>query len=81
MEDELNRIVHGDNLEALRPMETGSVGADLYRSALQHRPQADAARMKTVQDEAGDRVGFGGRRYRTELVARSRRPEEECRIR
>ena len=26
-------------------------------------------RMKTVQDEAGDRVGFGGRRYRTELVA------------
>ncbi len=26
-------------------------------------------RMKTVQDSAGDRVGFGGRRYRTELVA------------
>jgi site-specific DNA-methyltransferase (adenine-specific) len=25
-------------------------------------------RMKTVRDEAGDRVGFGGRRYRTELV-------------
>jgi site-specific DNA-methyltransferase (adenine-specific) len=25
-------------------------------------------RMKTVQDAAGDRVGFGGRRYRTELV-------------
>jgi site-specific DNA-methyltransferase (adenine-specific) len=24
--------------------------------------------MKTVRDEAGDRVGFGGRRYRTELV-------------
>ena len=25
-------------------------------------------RMKTVRDEAGDRVGFGGRRYRTELM-------------
>jgi site-specific DNA-methyltransferase (adenine-specific) len=25
-------------------------------------------RMKTVRDEAGDRVGFGGRRYRTERV-------------
>jgi site-specific DNA-methyltransferase (adenine-specific) len=25
-------------------------------------------RMKTVRDPAGDRVGFGGRRYRTELV-------------
>ncbi len=24
--------------------------------------------MKTVQDEAGDRVGFGGRRYRTEKI-------------
>jgi site-specific DNA-methyltransferase (adenine-specific) len=26
------------------------------------------AQMKTVRDEAGDRVGFGGRRYRTEIV-------------
>jgi site-specific DNA-methyltransferase (adenine-specific) len=25
--------------------------------------------MKTVRDEAGDRVGFGGRRYRTEVLA------------
>jgi site-specific DNA-methyltransferase (adenine-specific) len=24
--------------------------------------------MKTIRDEAGDRVGFGGKRYRTELV-------------
>ena len=24
--------------------------------------------MKTVRDEAGDRVGFGGRRYRTEVL-------------
>jgi site-specific DNA-methyltransferase (adenine-specific) len=27
-------------------------------------------RMKTVRDETGDRIGFGGRRYRTELVDR-----------
>src|ERR1700678_2270781 len=32
----------------------------------QTRPQ-----MKTVRDEAGDRVGFGGQRYRTELVERA----------
>jgi site-specific DNA-methyltransferase (adenine-specific) len=25
--------------------------------------------MKTIRDEAGDRVGFGGRRYRTEVLA------------
>jgi site-specific DNA-methyltransferase (adenine-specific) len=26
--------------------------------------------MKTVRDETGDRVGFGGRRYRTEVLAK-----------
>src|SRR3954447_4961719 len=33
----------------------------------QTRPQ-----MKTVRDEAGDRIGFGGRRYRTEIVTGER---------
>jgi site-specific DNA-methyltransferase (adenine-specific) len=28
--------------------------------------------MKTIRDEAGDRVGFGGRRYRTEIVTGER---------
>src|SRR5580704_16479432 len=32
--------------------------------------------MKTVQDDAGDRVGFGGRRYRTELVAPAAGPAD-----
>ena len=35
----------------------------------QTRPQ-----MKTVRDEAGDRTGFGGRRYRTELVPQTSAP-------
>jgi site-specific DNA-methyltransferase (adenine-specific) len=64
----LNRIVFGDNLAALRRMESGSaaliyIDPPFNTGRRQTRPQ-----MKTVQDEAGDRVGFGGRRYRTELV-------------
>jgi site-specific DNA-methyltransferase (adenine-specific) len=64
----LNRILHGDNLAALEAMATGSaaliyIDPPFNTGKRQQRPQ-----MKTVRDEAGDRVGFGGRRYRTELV-------------
>jgi len=64
----MNRIVHGDNLDVLRGLETASVpliyiDPPFNTGRRQSRPQ-----MKTVRDEAGDRTGFGGRRYRTELV-------------
>jgi site-specific DNA-methyltransferase (adenine-specific) len=67
-----NRIVQGDNLEVLREMKSASVeliyvDPPFNTGKRQARPQ-----MKTVRDEAGDRVGFGGRRYRTELVANQR---------
>jgi site-specific DNA-methyltransferase (adenine-specific) len=66
-----SEVVLGDSLEVLRtlpdeffqlvyidpPFNTG-------------REQARAA-VRTVGDEAGDRTGFGGRRYRTELLERS----------
>jgi site-specific DNA-methyltransferase (adenine-specific) len=64
----LNRIVHGDNLEALRRMETGSVALIYIDPPFNTGRRQTRLRMKTVRDEAGDRVGFGGRRYRTELV-------------
>ena len=67
-----NRIVIGDNLPALREMETGSVeliyvDPPFNTGREQHRPQ-----IKTVRDETGDRVGFGGQRYRTERVTGER---------
>jgi site-specific DNA-methyltransferase (adenine-specific) len=67
----MNRIVHGDNLEVLRNLESGSVpliyiDPPFNTGRRQARPQ-----MRTVRDEAGDRTGFGGRRYRTELVERA----------
>jgi site-specific DNA-methyltransferase (adenine-specific) len=67
----MNRIVHGDNLDVLRSLESASVpliyiDPPFNTGRRQSRPQ-----MKTVRDEAGDRTGFGGRRYRTELVERA----------
>ena len=64
----MNRIVHGDNLEAMRRMEAGSAALIYIDPPFNTGRRQTRARMKTVRDEAGDRVGFGGRRYRTELV-------------
>ena len=66
----MNRIVHGDNLEALRGMATGSAALIYVDPPFNTGRRQTRPRMKTVRDEAGDRVGFGGRRYRTELVRR-----------
>src|SRR5580698_645689 len=68
MTESANRIVQGDNLALLRELETGSVeliyvDPPFNTGRRQRRPQ-----MKTVRDEAGDRTGFGGKRYRTEKV-------------
>jgi site-specific DNA-methyltransferase (adenine-specific) len=65
----MNRIVQGDNLEVLRAMDAGSVeliyvDPPFNTGRRQHRTQ-----MKTTRDGAGDRVGFGGHRYRTEVLA------------
>ena len=64
----MNRIVHGDNLEALRRMASGSVALIYVDPPFNTGRRQTRLRMKTVRVVAGDRVGFGGRRYRTELV-------------
>jgi site-specific DNA-methyltransferase (adenine-specific) len=64
----LNRILQGDNLEALRRMESASVALTYIDPPFNTGRRQTRPRMKTVRDQAGDRVGFGGHRYRTELV-------------
>ena len=64
----MNRIVHGDNLEALRRMTSGSVALIYIDPPFNTGRRQTRLRMKTMRDAEGDRVGFGGRRYRTELV-------------
>ena len=61
-----NRILHSENLAALRTLPSASVeliyiDPPFNTGTTQRRP-----RLKTVRDAAGDRTGFGGHRYRTE---------------
>jgi site-specific DNA-methyltransferase (adenine-specific) len=65
----LNRIVHGDNLTALERMETGCAALIYIDPPFNTGRRQTRARMKTVRDVDGDRIGFGGHRYRTELVS------------
>jgi len=63
-----NRILQGDNLKKLKAMADASIeliyiDPPFNTGRLQTRPQ-----MRTIRDEAGDRVGFGGHRYRTEKL-------------
>ena len=66
----VRRIVQGDNLPVLREMTAASVELIYVDPPFNTGRRQSRVRMRTVRDEAGDRVGFGGRRYRTEkLVA------------
>ncbi|MEO6806928.1 MAG: site-specific DNA-methyltransferase [Edaphobacter sp.] len=65
----MNRIVHGDNLQVLQQMKAGSVELIYVDPPFNTGRRQSRTQMKTVRDEAGDRVGFGGRRYRTEVLA------------
>ena len=62
----MNRILLGDNLALLRDLPTASVpliyvDPPFNTGRRQTRPQ-----LSSIQDAAGDRIGFGGKRYRTE---------------
>jgi site-specific DNA-methyltransferase (adenine-specific) len=63
-----NTIVLGDNLQALRGMEADSIELIYVDPPFNTGKRQARTQMKTIRDEAGDRVGFGGNRYRTELV-------------
>jgi site-specific DNA-methyltransferase (adenine-specific) len=64
-------ILHGDNLEHMAAFADGSfrmVYADPPFNT--GRPQLRRT-LRTAADDAGDRRGFGGRRYRTTVVGRA----------
>lgn len=63
-----NVIVQGNNLDVLRGMKAESVALIYVDPPFNTGRRQSRMQMKTVRDEAGDRVGFGGRRYRTELI-------------
>src|SRR6202051_3255609 len=65
----MNRIVLGDNLEVLQRMKAGSVELIYVDPPFNTGKRQSRTQMKTIRDETGDRGGFGGRRYRTEVLA------------
>jgi site-specific DNA-methyltransferase (adenine-specific) len=69
-----NRILHSENLAALRTLPSASVeliyiDPPFNTGTTQRRP-----RLRTVRDAAGDRTGFGGQRYRTEKLSTNATP-------
>jgi site-specific DNA-methyltransferase (adenine-specific) len=64
----VNRIIFGENLTVLQSLPAGSVDL-IYIDPPFNTGHAQArTQIKTVRDENGDRVGFGGQSYRTEAL-------------
>ncbi len=62
----MGRIILADNMEILPTLPSGSVGLIYIDPPFNTGKRQDRTRLSVTQDEQGDRVGFGGRRYRTE---------------
>jgi site-specific DNA-methyltransferase (adenine-specific) len=61
----MNRIVHGDNLLVLRTTPSESVDLIYIDPPFNTGKTQIRHRISTVRDDAGDRTGFGGKRYKT----------------
>ena len=62
----MNRILHAENLTALRTLPSASVELIYIDPPFNTGTTQSRPHLKTVRDDAGDRTGFGGHRYRTE---------------
>ena len=60
-----NRIYFGDNLPILQSLPSGSVELIYIDPPFNTGRVQQRVRLRTQSDGSGDRVGFGGRRYRT----------------
>ena len=63
------RIVEGDNLPVLQSLPSESVQLVYTDPPFNTGHVRTYQRLRTTQDEDGDRTGFGGRRYRTEAAS------------
>jgi site-specific DNA-methyltransferase (adenine-specific) len=65
----MHRIIEGDNLDILEAMAPDSVQLIYVDPPFNTGKRQFRQQMKTVRDATGDRIGFGGHRYRTDVVA------------
>jgi len=61
----VGRIVLADNLDALRALPDACIDLVYIDPPFNTGKRQTLRRIRTFRDEAGDRTGFGGRRYRT----------------
>jgi len=61
-------VIHGECLAVLGSLPDASVDLIYLDPPFNTGKQQKRVRMKTIQDDAGDRTGFAGRRYRTERL-------------
>ncbi len=71
---EMNQILLGDNLPILRTLPSQSVPLIYIDPPFNTGRTQQRLRMRSIRDPAGDRTGFGGHRYRTELVPAANKP-------
>ena len=62
----MNRILLGENLTLLKTLPDCSANLIYIDPPFNTGTAQVRQRLKTIRDEAGDRTGFGGHRYRTE---------------
>jgi site-specific DNA-methyltransferase (adenine-specific) len=70
--NEVNRVLLGDNLPLLRELDDGCVGmayADPPFNTGRRQVRRTLATTAAADGAAGDRTGFGGRRYATTVLA------------
>ncbi|MDE2985262.1 MAG: site-specific DNA-methyltransferase [Gemmatimonadota bacterium] len=65
------RIILSDNLPVLQAMSAGSVGLIYVDPPFNTGRIQSRTRIRVERDAEGDRTGFQGKRYRTEVVGRS----------
>jgi site-specific DNA-methyltransferase (adenine-specific) len=67
----VRRIVLGDCLDVLGRVDEGSARLIYLDPPFNTGKRQTHTRLRTVRDPDGDRDGFGGRRYRSEVIGRS----------
>lgn len=75
VDDVRGRVVLADNLAVLRDLPDDSVDLMYVDPPFNTGKTQTLRRMKTVQDAAGDRTGFQGRRYRTITLGKAGYPD------
>ena len=66
-----DRIIQGDNLDVLRDLPAGCARLIYVDPPFNTGREQSRTRVETTRDANGDRNGFGGRRYRTQIVGKS----------